>query len=688
MKTKTSSRNVGPTLLSLLAGLCLPGLGCSGWWAHAATPSGPAFSEVPPELLEPSAPSSDLKEAARKAEVQSRTASVKSATAAEKSKVRGQETGGQTPNSKLQTPKPEVRSQKAAPAPVPAAQPARPAPVELPSPTLIARAKEPEQTAAAAPAPAANSQPSTINQPGAAIEERVKGKTLSFQATELDLKTALALFARANNLNIVPDNDVTGVVTLDVHDLPLDLMMRALLEANDCTWKEEGALIRVRNVETKTFTGDYLRLSRNGRGTSSATLVSGGGGGAGGGGGGLGGGGGGGGGTGGGGQGGGQGGGGVSSVGGSSVNIAADNPIEFWKELKQEIAFMLTEAGKGSLAINMTAGIIQVTDRPSALKKVANYLSGVDKTTHRQVDLEAKLYDVTLNDQFQFGIDWVHVVEAYGGALAFGGATLPLANGGTQLGASPLGGLTHFPGDTTPGANIAPLVFQNFNTAAAVNALKLQGSVEVISKPRIRTLNNQTALIKVGEEVPFFSTATTLLPNVNNTTALQQTLVSSITIGTILSITPQISEDDWICLDISPVLTSLKSVVSIASSGSGSGGSGSTGATAPDLDTKQASTIVRVHDGTTVVMGGLIQTEKAKNEKKIPFLGDIPYVGKWLFTGTFEAKSKKELVIFVTPRIVRDNETSASPPAEAAPGQPPRGPAAVNEYLDSLPLTK
>src|ERR1043166_214958 len=242
MKTKTSSRNVGPTLLSLLAGLCLPGLGCSGWWAHAATPSGPAFSEVPPELLEPSAPSSDLKEAARKAEVQSRTASVKSATAVEKSNsdksragVQSQETGGQTPNSKLQTPKTEVRSQKAAPAPVPAAQPARPAPVELPSPTLIARAKEPEQTAATAPAPAANSQPSTINQSGAAIEERVKGKTLPSQPPKRDLKTALALFARANNLNIVPDNDVTGVVTLDVHDLPLDLMMRALLEANDCT---------------------------------------------------------------------------------------------------------------------------------------------------------------------------------------------------------------------------------------------------------------------------------------------------------------------------------------------------------------------------------------------------------------------------------------------------------------------
>jgi type II secretory pathway component GspD/PulD (secretin) len=140
---------------------------------------------------------------------------------------------------------------------------------------------------------------------------------------------------------------------------------------------------------------------------------------------------------------------------------------------------------------------------------------------------------------------------------------------------------------------------------------------------------------------------------------LQQTLINSITIGTILSITPQISSDDWISLDISPVLTSLKAIISASGGGIGSTNSAaaspgtSTGTTAPDLDTKQASTIVRVKDGSTVVIGGLIQTQKAKNDTKIPVLGDIPLLGK-LFTGTFRYTQKKELVIFVTPHIVRD----------------------------------
>lgn len=490
----------------------------------------------------------------------------------------------------------------------------------------------------------------------------------SFQATDLDLRSALATFAKANNLNIVPDNDVTGTVTLDVRDLPLEQMMRALLEASDCSWEEQGGLIRVHATQTRIFKIDYLRLSRAGIGRNSATLGSGMmggggfGGGSGGGGGGLGGGGLGG---GGGGLGGGVGGGGggAFSAGSSSVNVVADNTTDFWKELADELKFMLTPSGQTSLSINKTAGIIQVTDRPSALHRVEAYLTSVRTSIHRQVDIETRLYNVTLNKQFQFGIDWVHIAKAYGGTLGFGGATLPVANGGAQLLDSTIGGINRFgvvgtSASTAAGGNLSSLVFQNFNTQAAVNALEEQGTVQVISTPRLRTLNNQTALIKVGEEVPFFNSSTSFLPGLNGQTALEQSVVTSITVGTILSITPEISSDGWVSLDISPVLTSLKAIViqpnanggtNSTASAAGTGG----GTTAPDLDTKQASTIVRVRDGSTVVIGGLIQTQKARNETKVPFLGDIPLLGK-LFTGTFNFDQKVELVIFVTPHIIKD----------------------------------
>lgn len=470
------------------------------------------------------------------------------------------------------------------------------------------------------------------------IQQHGAGKTLySFKATDLELKAALALFARANNLNIVPDQDVTGQVTVDIKDLPLEQMMQALLDAHDYSWSERNGLIRVRSYETRTFHVDYLRLQRTGSGQSSATLASGTGGGGGGGGmggamggGGMSGGGGGGGGMGGamgGGMGGGMGG--SGGGGGSAINLSQENAIDFWKELKEEITSLLSAKGKDNLAINMTAGVIQITDRPAALKRVEEYLKSLEGSVQRQVDIEAKLYDVTLGDQFQLGVDWQHAIEMYSGYAVMAGSPSVVA---------PAGGVA------LKDAAFS-LVFSNANTKVMLQALQEQGEVKVISKPRIRTLNNQTALIKVGTETPFFSKSATYLPGYNTvggTTTIEQDTVTSITVGTILAITPQISSNNWITLDISPVLTSLVDTKI----------SPSRNTTAPVLDIKQASTLVRVLEGNTVVLGGLIQDSHAKTLRKIPLVGDIPVLGL-LFQGKFDAKQKKELVIFITPTIVR-----------------------------------
>jgi len=245
----------------------------------------------------------------------------------------------------------------------------------------------------------------------------------------------------------------------------------------------------------------------------------------------------------------------------------------------------------------------------------------------RQVEIEAQIYEVILNDQFHYGIDWSHAIKAYEGYLT-GGATPTVM--------STPGGMEVLP-------SVVTLTFQNQNTRLFLRALEEQGKVEVISRPRVRTLNNQTALIKVGTDMPFFSQSTTYIPGVTSgvTTSLQQEQVTTITIGTILAITPQVSEDGWITLDISPVLTSL---VEIKTSPSGT-------TTAPVMDIKQASTIVRVRDGTTVVIGGLIHDEEVTATRKVPLLGDIPILGH-IFQGKFKSKKKRELVIFVTPHLI------------------------------------
>jgi len=344
------------------------------------------------------------------------------------------------------------------------------------------------------------------------------------------------------------------------------------------------------------------------------------------------------------GSGGGGGTGGGGSIGGSAINLTADNAVDFWKEIKEELAKVLTAKGKETLAINMTAGIIQVTDRPSALKRMQTYIDQIGTTVLRQVDIEAKLFDVTLNDQFQFGIDWVKLGYAAGGTFLAAGTPYALTPGGAPI-VTPGGEFFSQPPALT-------MTFGNDDTKAALVALQQQGDVSVISQPRLRTLNNQTALIKVGTDMPFFS-RNVYVPQykyggigggtaVGTTDTIVQDTYQLITIGTILALTPQIGEDGFVTMDISPVITNLRDTVKSQD--------GNT--TAPELDIKQASSMVRVRSGETIIMGGLIQNTSAKAVRSIPLLGDIPILGV-LFQGRSNAKQKKELVIFLTPTIVR-----------------------------------
>lgn len=602
---RLSPQSAGPALRAVLAAGCVLATASSAFSVHAASQDW-ARETVKPAKAGPPAIATKT-EAPAVVQVAS-------------SKASGPSYG--------EVPPPSLPPGAAAPAPAPGPGPRTPA-APASTPAAIPAAVPPTQ-----PAPsAATTEPKSEAAANASLAEHAKGKMLfSFKAPELELKTALAMFARANNLNIVPDNDVSGTVTLDVRDLPLEEMMRALLEAGDCTWKEEHGLIRVRNAETRLFTVDYLRLQRIGTGQNSATLGSGAMGGAGGGGGG-----------GGGGAGGAAGGAGtVNSYGsgGSSINLTANNSIDFWKELKVELTSLLTDKGRNSMAINMTAGLIQITDRPSALQRVHDYLEGLTDSVHRQVEIDVKLYDVTLNDQFQFGINWNQVIQAYGGRFQTVATGTTLIPAGSSLGSSLIqGGSANLQGMYLPNSPNFP------STQFTLDALQQQGRVEVISKPRIRTLNNQTALITVGTQIPFFSQLVTYLPNaVAPPTALNQSMVTTITVGTILSITPQISSDGYVSLDISPVLTSLL----------GTQTSPDKTTTAPQLDTKQAYSLVRVKDGTTVVLGGLIQNETATQQQQVPLLGSIPLLGK-LFTSQYKAHAKKELVMFVTPTIIVGN---------------------------------
>ena len=407
--------------------------------------------------------------------------------------------------------------------------------------------------------------------------------TYSFRAQDLPLPDAIALFSRVNELNIVVGPEVEGAVTVDFKGLSLERAMMALLDAHGYYWDKKGDLIIVRRLETRTFVLDYIRLERSGTGRNKANVSSGG-----------------------------------QDAG--EVTLSQKDEIKFWEEIEGQIQNLLSEEGR--LVVNRLSGTIQVTDLHRRVEEVATFLASVRRSLYRQVEIQARIYEVTLRDDYSLGINWDKI------ALQGGKGSLQLAN----IIASPIGGIIAKATTTT-------LSWDEGDFEGVLQALSEQGEVKVISQPRLLTLNNQPALIKVGTDQSFFTS--TVTQGTGGTGNIVTEQVTTITSGLVLAVTPQISEDGWIMLDVSPIITRLTDTITSAN-----------GSTAPVLDVKQTGSLVRLRDGEMVVIGGLIQEQMSETERKVPILGDIPFLGR-LFRGTYQAKTISELVIFITPRIVK-----------------------------------
>ncbi len=462
-------------------------------------------------------------------------------------------------------------------------------------------------------------------------------KLYNFRATGQPVRLALSQLATAYGLNIVVDQDVEGLVTADLKELPLDKVVEAILEPLGLAWTWQDGLLRVSRLETRNYTIDYLRLVRSGTGnSSSSTSLSGGSGG---------------------------GGGGGGSTGNSSSSIAQNDTINFWNELEEQLNAILERSdddytgaerpmettvqtdretnitttltqrvreSEGRLIIDRLSGTIQVTTTRARMKNVDTFLARVSEGIKRQVYIEAKVVEVFLNDDQSLGIDWSE--------LDFGSLQLSSDVSVTN----PADGANALP-PTLSGTYIRSFGHVLDNIEGALTALKEQGQVQVVSQPRIRTLNNQSAIVRVGTERTFFTTTTTItavagglpLQTVTNTP-------STINEGLVLTVTPQISESGEITMDVTPVLTRISGVETSPDGLSN----------APRLDIKQSSTLVRMHDGETIVVGGLIQETVSNTERSVPIIGKVPVLGK-LFSATYDRDVRKELVIFLTPHIIQ-----------------------------------
>ncbi|MDQ8186471.1 secretin and TonB N-terminal domain-containing protein [Pelagicoccus sp. SDUM812002] len=410
----------------------------------------------------------------------------------------------------------------------------------------------------------------------------------SFKAVNVDLQQALATFADANDLNIIPDQDILGSITVSFKNLPLDLAMDALIDAHGYYFTKKGNLIRVRNFQTRIFEIDYINTIRSGAGSNDIQFSSGGG----------------------------------SSEQGTTMRVSADSTIDFWKSITDQLEDIVSE--EGTFTVNSLAGLVSITERYSKMSDIAAILERVSESVVRQVELEVEIYEVSISDSEQLGINWGAVSNRLDTNFT-GSLVIPR----TSIGSS-------FEGNTFTASWTDS---DNSGNTALLEALSQQGNVKVLSKPKLRTINNQPAVIRVGQDIPVFRQTVTQSPG-NPPILTTQEEIENITVGTILSITPQISSNGMITLDVSPAVSRLiRNEVSAV-----------TGASAPVIEVRQASSIVRIRDGNTVVLGGLVQTQNTKTLRKIPLAGDIPLLGK-LFRGYRDASVNNELVIILTPKI-------------------------------------
>ena len=353
-----------------------------------------------------------------------------------------------------------------------------------------------------------------------------------------------------------------------------------------------------------------------------------------------------------------------------NAHVRTTSDADFWREVQASLGALVGNAGGRSVVLNPAAGVVVVKATPAELRQVENYLKAVQLSIERQVMLEAKIVEVSLSKDAQTGINWAGF-----GKLGNGQATIGSAAPGTLL--APTGNLSSADGNIiAPGASLAAgalgrgfygLAFQAANFGALLNFLETQGNVQVLSSPRIATLNNQKAVLKVGSDELYVtgissSTTTSGTNAISTPTLTLQPFFSGIS----LDVTPQIDDAGNVMLHIHPTI----STVSEKNKNIDLGSLGAFRLPLAASAVNETDSIVRVRDGQIVAIGGLMKHEMRDEKTGLPVLQDLPGVGA-AFRQTGVVHIKRELVIMLKPTIIQEDGPWPDAPTFGGPADQP-----------------
>ncbi|MHB8746271.1 MAG: pilus (MSHA type) biogenesis protein MshL [Gammaproteobacteria bacterium] len=342
-----------------------------------------------------------------------------------------------------------------------------------------------------------------------------------------------------------------------------------------------------------------------------------------------------------------------------SSQLTTESEGNYWDELKAQITTLIGSGGGRSVVVSPQAGIVVVRALPAELREVDSFLSASQTNLQRQVVLEAKIIEVSLSDGFQSGINWAALGEVGTGKTVLfgqtGGGTI-FNNGTSEIAGNPgtldPGNFSQVQGTNTSafgGVFSAALNLKDFN--AFIELLKSQGDVQVLSSPRVSTVNNQPAVIKVGSDEFFVtnvSTTTTAIGNSGSTN--RNVTLTPFFSGIALDVTPQIDAQGQVILHIHPTVSSVKDQTKTFKIDDKNQSLPLAFSTVRESDS-----IVRASNGQVVVLGGLMQDKSNVDHAGVPVLGDAPGIGG-LFRHTKTSSAKSELVILLRPIVIESGK--------------------------------
>ena len=479
--------------------------------------------------------------------------------------------------------------------------------------------------------------------------KKAEEKLFSFFARDANVEDVLLAFSRESDLNLVIDPELKGKVTIDLKRVTLKEALEAILTPLGWSFQIEEKFIKIHRpkMETRLFTLNYIATKRTGKreiyASTSGGLQSG-----------------------------------ISpgqqvaSTSGTRTgysDLVSSDEMDLWKEIQRGLEAIIfgsieektpspegekaswtrTDSKGKKLVINRSAGVILVTDYPSQLNRIASYIETLEGSSQRQVTIQAKIVEVILSEENKEGINWKTIqglprsinlswgltnragTTGYPGWTGQSTTTSSTTTGTTTIETPGLLKVKPFGGILAWGAPSSDVVLSEIMSAIAE-----QGEMRILSSPTISTLNNQKAIIRVGNQDVFFVTGAVA----TQSTVTQTIQPMTIDIGIILDVTPQIAEDGTIIMNIHPSITE-KTGEKVTPDGK---------TTFPLLSVRETDTTVRVREGETILIAGLMQEKKEETRIAVPGLGAIPLLGN-LFRYKAETKRNTELVIMITPTI-------------------------------------